>query len=80
MNLFNATDKIFDLVHFDGPHMTRDVIREALWFADKSRKGTRFVFDDSQFFDMETVAKALSYWNFQVFESGKNKVCLQKEI
>tara|TARA_R100001163_G_C4994572_1_gene145931 strand:+ start:229 stop:807 length:579 start_codon:yes stop_codon:yes gene_type:complete len=80
MNLFNATDKIFDLVHFDGPHMTRDVLRESLWFADKSRKGTRFVFDDSQFFDMEVVAKALSYWNFQVLESGKNKVCLQREV
>mgnify|MGYP001497293914 CR=1 FL=1 len=25
---------------------TQDVLREALWFADKSRKGTRFVFDD----------------------------------
>jgi len=39
MNLFSSTDKIFDLVHFDGPHMTKDVIREAVWFADKSRKG-----------------------------------------
>lgn len=80
MNLFNSTDKIFDLVHFDGPHMTRDVLREAIWFADKSRKGTRFVFDDCGHFNIEIVAKALSYWNFQVFESGKNKVCLQKEI
>ena len=70
----------YDLVHFDGPHMTRDVLREALWFADKSRKGTRFVFDDTEFFNMEVVAKALSYWHFQIFESGKNKVCLQRQL
>ena len=78
MNLFNSTDKVFDLVHFDGPHMTRDLIREAIWFADKSRKGTRFVFDDAKFFDIETVTKALNYWHFNVLEAGKNKVCLEK--
>jgi len=80
MNLFFLTNKVFDLVHFDGPHTTKDILREALWFAEKSRKGTRFVFDDSKFFDIELVTKALSHWNFKEFESGKNKVCLQKEI
>ena len=79
MNLFNSTDKIFDLVHFDGPHMTRDILREAIWFADKSRKGSRFVFDDTKYFDIEVVAKALNYWDFDVFESGANKVCMQKK-
>ena len=79
MNLFHHTSKVFDLVHFDGPHMTRDIMREALWFADKSRKGTRFVFDDCGFFDIETTTKMLNNWNFHVFETGKNKVCLQRE-
>jgi|TARA_E500000318_G_scaffold94612_1_gene94010 hypothetical protein len=78
MNIFNSTDKIFDLVHFDGPHMTKDIAREAIWFADKSRIGTRFVFDDAKFFDMESIEKILSYWDFRVFESGKNKICLQR--
>ena len=80
MSLFNSTDKVFDLVHFDGPHTTRDVLREALWFADKSRKGTRFVFDDCEYFNIEVVAKALSYWSFQVHEAGKNKVCLERML
>jgi hypothetical protein len=80
MNLFNSTNKIFDLVHFDGPHMTRDVAREAIWFADKSRKGTRFVFDDTKFFDIKAVETILNYWGFKLFDSGKNKVCLQKEV
>jgi|TARA_R100001086_G_scaffold34102_1_gene15456 hypothetical protein len=79
MNLFNTSKRIFDLVFFDGPHMTKDIFREAIWFADKSRKGTRFVFDDTKYFDIETIIKALSYWDFEVLEYGKNKVCLQKD-
>ena len=78
MNVFNAAGKIYDLVHFDGPHMTRDVMREAIWFADKSRKGTRFIFDDYKKFGMEDVAKALDYWDFKVMQSGENKICLQR--
>lgn len=78
MNLFSSTDKIFDLVHFDGPHMTKDVIREAVWFADKSRKGSRFIFDDYKKYGMEDIAKALDYWNFKVIQSGENKICLQR--
>ena len=27
MGLFYHTSKVFDLVHFDGPHMTRDIMR-----------------------------------------------------
>ena len=80
MNLFNAAGRIYDLVHFDGPHRTKDIAREALWFADKSRVGTRFVFDDSKFFDIESLTKILSHWGFNIFESGKNKVCLQRMI
>jgi hypothetical protein len=78
MNLFNSTDKIFDLVHFDGPHTTKDVMREALWFADKSRKGTRFIFDDYYVYDIELIGKILGYWDFKVLDQGKNKIMLQK--
>lgn len=78
MKIFNLTKTVFDLVHFDGPHMTKDVIREAIWFADKSRKGTRFIFDDYKKFGMEDVAKALDYWDFKVMQSGENKICLQR--
>ena len=79
MNLFNSTDKIYDLVHFDGPHTTKEVLREALWFADKSRKGTRLIFDDYIVFDMKLISKALSYWGFGIIEQGENKICLQKK-
>jgi hypothetical protein len=34
----------YDLVHFDGPHKTYDVIKEAIFFAERSRPGNCFCF------------------------------------
>ena len=83
-NLFHMTDTDFmnrywdiapfDFVHFDGPHMTRDVIREVVWFADRSRKGTRFVFDDYPKYNMSKIGDIIGYWNFRKVEDGKNKI------
>ena len=69
----------FDFVHFDGPHMTRDVMREAVWFADRSVVGTRFVFDDYSKYKMDKIADMLTFWNFETLEFGDNKVCLEKQ-
>lgn len=68
----------FDFVHFDGPHMTRDVMREAVWFADRSQKGSRFVFDDYPKYNMPKIADVLSFWNFKQIEAGKNKICYEQ--
>jgi len=68
----------FDFVHFDGPHMTKDVIREAVWFADRSQKGTRFVFDDYPKYNMPKIADLLGYWNFRQVQAGKNKICYEQ--
>ena len=78
MNDTEHKDSKFAFVHFDGPHMTKDVVREAVWFADRSRKGTRFIFDDYKKYGMESIAKTLSYLDFKTFESGENKICLQR--
>lgn len=78
MNYFATQPLVYDLVHFDGPHMTKDVIREAVWFADRSRKGTRFIFDDYKTYGMEDISKALAYFEFNILESGENKIMLQK--
>ena len=69
----------FDFVHFDGPHMTRDVLREAIWFADRSETGTRFVFDDFKKYNMSHIADTLGYWNFRMMASGENKCLLEKQ-
>jgi hypothetical protein len=69
----------FAFVHFDGPHMTRDVITESVWFANRCQHlHTRLVFDDYPKYDMALVAKLLEYYNFKVIESGKNKCLMEK--
>ena len=78
MNSNSKENLIFDLVYFDGPHKTQDVIREAVWFADRSRKGTRFIFDDFRFYTIEDVAKLLAHWGFNIIGSGASKICLQR--
>ena len=69
----------FDFVHFDGPHMTRNVLTESIWFANRSRRGTRFVFDDYTYYSMDQVAYCLTYFGFKTIEAGENKICLEKK-
>jgi len=69
----------FDFVHFDGPHMTKDVLTESIWFANRSRRGTRFVFDDYTKYEMDQVAYCLTYFGFKTMEAGENKICLEKK-
>jgi len=68
----------FNFVHFDGPHMTKDVITESVWFANKSVKGTRFIFDDYPKYDMPFISKILEKYGFKTIEAGKNKICLER--
>jgi hypothetical protein len=79
MNCFATMPDVYDFVHFDGPHMTKDVIREAVWFADRSSVGTRFVFDDHSKYNMDKIADILTFWNFKTIEIGNNKICLEKK-
>jgi hypothetical protein len=68
----------YDFVHFDGPHTTKAVLSEALFFAVRSNPGTRFVFDDIDTYDMKKIQEALTYYDFFILEKGKRKVCLEK--
>ena len=88
--LFHMTDREFmrrypeygpyNLIHFDGPHMTKDVLNEAVFFAERSVQYTRFVFDDYKLYNMDLICKILSYYNFNVMDKGENKICLEKQI
>jgi hypothetical protein len=69
----------YDLVHFDGPHKTYDVIKEAIFFAERSRPGTVFVFDDYPKFDMDFVLKIIvNEFGFLLLKQGKNKISLKR--
>jgi hypothetical protein len=69
----------FAFVHFDGPHMTKDVITEAVWFANRSAKGTRFVFDDYPKYNMSIVVKCLELYGFLITDKGENKCLMTKQ-
>ena len=79
MNDTEHRHSTFAFVHFDGPHMTKDVMTEAVWFANRSESGARFVFDDYTKYNMGLIAQVLEIYNFKVIESGKNKCLLEKQ-
>ena len=78
MNDSEHRHSTFAFVHFDGPHMTKDVITEAIWFANRSAPHTRFVFDDHGKYEMSTIAHALTFFGFKTKEMGDNKCLLEK--
>jgi|TARA_R100000426_G_scaffold3768_3_gene6150 hypothetical protein len=78
MDIFNLMKTTYDFVFLDGPHTTKDILREALWFAERSRKGSRIVIDDFQLCNFEVIRAAISYWDFKIHEKGKHKVCLER--
>ena len=70
---------IFSFVHFDGPHTTKAVLQEAIWFANRSAPNARFVFDDHEFYEMDIIAQALVHWKFKTREVGDHKILLEKK-
>jgi len=80
MNDTEHRHSTFAFVHFDGPHMTKDVMTEAVWFANRSAKGTRFMFDDYPTYNMALIAQVLELYDFKIIESGKNKCLMERKI
>ena len=80
MQSFLYVDKTFAFVHFDGPHTTKDVLTEAVWFANRSAPRTRFVFDDHKTYSMDTIAYALTAFNFRTIEIGEHKILLERKV
>ena len=58
-------------------YMTKDVITEAVWFANRSVPGTRFVFDDYPKYDMTLIERILSFYQFKTREQGNNKLLME---
>jgi len=69
----------YDLVHFDGPHKTVDVIKEAIFFGERSKPGTVFVFDDYKYFNMDSVLRIIvNEFNFMLLKKGEHKMSLKR--
>ena len=69
----------FDFVHLDGPHMTKDVLTEAIWFANRSRIGSRMVFDDYAKYGMDQITHVLTYFGYKTKQMGDYKCLLERE-
>tara|TARA_R100000149_G_C5826066_1_gene103447 strand:+ start:110 stop:697 length:588 start_codon:yes stop_codon:yes gene_type:complete len=68
----------YAFVFLDGPHMTRDVLTEAIFFASRSPKKARIIFDDYMHYQMPLIEECLTYYGFKMLERGKSKMCLEK--
>jgi len=69
----------YDLVHFDGPHKTIDVMKEVIFFAERSHAGTVFIFDDYPKFNMDLILKVIvNEFGFMLLKQGKNKISLKR--
>ena len=69
----------YDLVHFDGPHKTVDVLKEVMFFAQRSGAGTVFVFDEYPKFNMNLILKIIvNDYGFMLLKQGKNKIALKR--
>ena len=69
----------YDLVHFDGPHRTTDVLNEVIFFTSRANKNCVFVFDDYTSYNMSLIWDMLkNYYNFSLIDRGENKIVFQK--
>ena len=69
----------YDLVHFDGPHKTIDVIKESIFFGERSHKGSIFIYDDYSKYDMDAVLKIIvNDYGFMPLKQGKSKMSLKR--
>ena len=71
---------VYDLVHFDGPHKTKEVLEEAIFFANRSSSTAVFVFDDHKTYDMNLIGRVLNYYNFKEIKKGAHKTIYEKKI
>jgi len=75
----NWNEKTYSFIYLDGPHMTKDVITEAIWFAHRSAPHSRIIIDDIDKMETSTIAHVLTFFNFQTIEMGETKICLEKK-
>ena len=55
---------------FDGPHDTRSILNEVLFFLPRSRVGSVFVFDDIQTYQHQLIEQVLFSQGFKAIEVG----------
>jgi hypothetical protein len=67
----------YDFVHLDGPHMTRNVIEETVFFAPRIKQNGILVYDDWNKFEFHIIDEILRIFNFKKLYYGKHKIVYQ---
>ena len=69
----------YDLVHFDGPHQTVEILNEVIFFTSRAKEKCVFIFDDYPKYNMGLIWDMLKhYYHFSLVDRGENKIVFQK--
>jgi len=68
----------YSCVHFDGPNRTTDVLRQALFFCDRSHTGTTFCFSNYTQYNIELIQRVCGAFGFKEIKKGKYKMILKR--
>ena len=67
------------IVFFDGPHTTLAATKETIFFGERSKPGTVFVFDDYPKYNLNIILEiAVNNFGFMLLKKGKNKISLKR--
>ena len=56
------------------------LIKEAIFFGERSKPGSVFIFDDYPYYDMDAVLKIIvNEYGFQLLKQGKSKISLKRK-
>jgi|TARA_R100001163_G_C5065806_1_gene203871 hypothetical protein len=71
---------LYKVVHLDGPHTTKDVLNELVFFIPRMEIDSLIIIDDYQLISLGIVDMLLRTYNFKVAEKGDSKIIYKKEI
>jgi hypothetical protein len=60
--------------------MSKDVLTEAVWFANRAAPHARFVFDDTDKCEMSIIAYAMELFGFTTHAMGEKKCLLARNL
>ena len=71
---------LYKVVHLDGPHTTKDVLNELVFFIPRMESDSIIIIDDYQLISLGIVDMLLKTYNFNVAEKGDSKIIYKKEM
>ena len=67
----------YEMIHFDGPHDTKSVLKEAVFFNQRKADQTVWVFDDISGLNWATLENFMTKAHFKLVQKGMNKAMFE---